>query len=132
MAFYRARIQMALKVHDDATAVVEAEIELPDFYQLLPGSWLKHPYLDDNTPIMGVGYDATIGRPIAAMAAGAQDPSVTVDEWLEHHPHWKIAESPTIEIKKITLRQQDQDPDYPPMDDDNPPPPKPTSPFSAN
>lgn len=99
MAFYRARVQMLLKVHDDKIATIELELEFPDFYQPAAGSWLKHPQLDGHCRIAAVSYDFTIGRPIFALAAGAQDASVNLDEWLSQHPRWKIAANPLIQHK---------------------------------
>ena len=124
MAFYRAKVQSALLVHGDVATVVEAEVELPDFYQPAMGNWLDHPLLDGPTRILAVGYDAKIGRLVIALGAGARDPSMNLKEWLAEHPHWSVAKNPTLAVSKI-------DKDNPPANED-PSGDSSQGPFSAN
>ena len=98
MSFYRAKIQMAVLAHGGERAIVEAEIELPDFYKPQIGSWLDHSYLDGSTPVVLVGYDCHIGRPIITLGGVATDASCNLAEWLANHTHWKVATKPTLGI----------------------------------
>ena len=98
MSFYRALIHTAIKCYADEYAVVECEIELPDFWRPRRGEWLSHPFLDGRCQIWYVGYDAYIGRPVIVLKSGAQSPDMTLAEWLTAHGHWNVPQHSPLRI----------------------------------
>lgn len=101
MSFYYALLQMGCEVYNGEKAVVEAEIELPDFYQPQNRSLLRHPLLGEATRVLITGYDSYMGRPIFLLGCLGVDASVTVDEWLSQHKQWRRAEHPILSIRML-------------------------------
>jgi len=104
MSIYKAVIQMAIKFHGDDVAIIEAQIELPDFYQPEPHTFMIHELLDGVSHIGSVGYDAKRGKLVIAMGDGAQAPDMNREEWLEANPRWRICpdEQSVFDIHRVS------------------------------
>jgi len=116
LSFYFGLIHQAIRFHGDGVAVIEAEIQLPDFWRPIRGEWIYHPYLDGRTLIGAVGYDAKRGRPIFTLATPAVATTETKEEWLKTNK--EIWTEVTDDEATLGIQQWDPKNQPPPEDGD--------------
>jgi len=98
-------MQMTLLLHNDTTAVVERQINLPKWYQPQQGQWIYHNDLGGLAKIGPVIFDGTRDAFVPVLVGTAFDLSMNLDEWLAANPGWYGAKIPFVVLNKKKLEQ---------------------------
>lgn len=98
---YRAFIQMPVILHGDVSEIVEAEIELPVWYQPQMGQFLVHQVTNGLMPIGPIFFDGDRDTIVLTTSGSAYDFTTTLEEWLKDRPHWQKAKTPFITQEKV-------------------------------
>ena len=97
---YKAFIQMPVLLHGEVSETVEAEIELPVWYQPQMGQYLCHKLTGGLMPIGPVFFDGERDTIVLTVMGSAYDLTTTLEEWLKDQPAWKKAGTPFIVQEK--------------------------------
>ncbi len=97
---YKAFIQMPVILHGEVSEIVEAEIELPVWYQPQLGQYLVHQLTNGLMPIGPIFFDGDRDTIVLTVLGSAYDLTTNLEEWLKDRPHWSKAEKPFIVQEK--------------------------------
>jgi len=98
---YKAFIQMPVILHGDVSETVEAEIELPVWYQPQMGQFLVHRVTNGLMPIGPIFFDGDRDTIVLTTGGSAYDFTTTLEEWLKDRPQWQKAKTPFIMQEKV-------------------------------
>jgi len=95
-------IQLPIYTYDNSFYIVETEVALPQDYTPQKGSFFAHDCLPNigRLNIDWWGYDGRDHKTYIALGVGYHDPTRNIDEWLQSHAQWKLAEDPMLSIKE--------------------------------
>jgi hypothetical protein len=91
---------MPVILHGQVSEIVEAEIELPVWYQPQMGHILVHQLTNGLMPLGPVFFDGKRDTIVLTTVGSAYDLTTNLEEWLADRPQWKKADPPFITQEK--------------------------------
>lgn len=107
MSTHEITLQMAAFLHSADKAILETVIVVPDWLTFHTGMWLSHPRLPSAFPVASAGFkvepgqSGADGRLYVILGRPHRDVTMTLDEWLQAYPHWKVAEDPLLAFQPV-------------------------------
>jgi hypothetical protein len=93
-----AIMQLPVSLSNGELYVVETDVRLPTSYTPAVGSFIAHPVLPGRLSVHWWGWDVASDHIVICLSVGYTDLSRNLDEWLNEHSDWRVADDPVVSL----------------------------------